>query len=54
MNYARVCVDIDASKDILKIFQIDLGYAKPMEIRVEVPWKPSKCKLCKVFLSFFR
>ena len=49
MKYARVCIEMDASKDIAQKVKLDLGYENPSKIRVEIPWKPTKCKICKVF-----
>jgi len=49
LTFARVCVEVDAAKEIPKSFVVNLGYGEPYEIRVEVPWKPQACNVCKIF-----
>ncbi|KAI8571753.1 hypothetical protein RHMOL_Rhmol01G0143300 [Rhododendron molle] len=49
LTFARVCIEVEATKEIPESFVVDLGYGKPFEIRVEVPWKPQACKVCKTF-----
>ncbi|KAI8570248.1 hypothetical protein RHMOL_Rhmol01G0019400 [Rhododendron molle] len=44
LTFARVCIEVEATKEIPESFVVDLGYGKPFEIRVEVPWKPQACK----------
>ncbi|KAI8005622.1 hypothetical protein LOK49_LG07G02805 [Camellia lanceoleosa] len=36
----RVCVEVDATKEIPNSFKINLGYCEPYEIKVEVSWRP--------------
>ena len=45
MKFARICVEIDASKEVMKKFDVDLGLEDPSKIQVEVPWKPIRCKM---------
>ncbi|KAI8546613.1 hypothetical protein RHMOL_Rhmol07G0132600 [Rhododendron molle] len=49
LMFARVCIEVDAAKEIPKSFVVNLGYGEPYEIRVEVPWKPQACNTCKIF-----
>ncbi|KAI8544134.1 hypothetical protein RHMOL_Rhmol08G0272100 [Rhododendron molle] len=49
LTFARVCIEVDAAKEIPKSFVVNLGYGEPYEIRVEVPWKPQACHICKIF-----
>ncbi|KAI8543997.1 hypothetical protein RHMOL_Rhmol08G0261100 [Rhododendron molle] len=49
LMFARVCIEVDAAKEIPKSFVVNLGYGEPYEIRVEVPWKPQACHICKIF-----
>ncbi|KAF7134775.1 hypothetical protein RHSIM_Rhsim08G0120800 [Rhododendron simsii] len=50
LTFARVCIEVEAAKEIPKSFVVSiLGYGEPYEIRVEVPWKPQACNICKIF-----
>ncbi|KAI8552263.1 hypothetical protein RHMOL_Rhmol06G0253300 [Rhododendron molle] len=49
LMFARVCIEVEAAKEIPKSFVVNLGYGEPYEIRVEVPWKPQACHVCKIF-----
>ncbi|XP_058228269.1 uncharacterized protein LOC131336438 [Rhododendron vialii] len=49
LTFARVCIEVEAAKEILKSFVVSLGYGEPYEIRVEVPWTPQACNICKKF-----
>ncbi|GMP66456.1 hypothetical protein CsSME_00026814 [Camellia sinensis var. sinensis] len=40
LTFARVCVEVDATKEIPNSFKINLGYCEPYEIKVEVSWRP--------------
>ncbi|KAI8008509.1 Heavy metal-associated isoprenylated plant protein 46 [Camellia lanceoleosa] len=40
LTFARVRVEVDASKEIPNSFKINLGYCEPYEIKVEVSWRP--------------
>ncbi|MBE2321351.1 DUF4283 domain-containing protein, partial [Solirubrobacter sp. CPCC 204708] len=48
-NLARICVEIDADKEIPDSMLFDLGKGVASEIFFEIPWKPSRCGRCKVF-----
>ncbi|XP_026410184.1 uncharacterized protein LOC113305345 [Papaver somniferum] len=48
MSFARVCVEIDSNCT----FPSELPYQiddKKYKVRVEYPWKPALCSLCKSF-----
>ncbi|KAI8526275.1 hypothetical protein RHMOL_Rhmol13G0296200 [Rhododendron molle] len=49
LTFSRVCIEVEAAKEIPKSFLVNLGYGEPYEIRVEVPWKPQACNTCKIF-----
>ncbi|XP_028077170.1 uncharacterized protein LOC114279146 [Camellia sinensis] len=49
LAFARICIEVPANKEIPESFKINLGYSDPYEIRVEVPWKPQRCDVCKTF-----
>lgn len=49
LGFARVCVEISARKDIPLCMDVELPGGDIVEVKVEVPWKPSKCKNCNVF-----
>lgn len=45
ISYARICVEVDASKD----FDLQCGNCSWTTVFVEYDWRPSVCSLCKVF-----
>ena len=55
MNYARVCVEIDASKQLVHEFYLQAPSRNTdtsprcSTVRVVYQWKPKMCSLCKVF-----
>ena len=50
LEYARVCVEIDASLPYTHEFDIDSPLsAEPITIKVEYEWKPNRCEKCSVF-----
>ena len=49
LTFARICIEVKATKVIPSSFVINLGYGEPCEIRVELPWKPETCEECKIF-----
>ncbi|KAF7130177.1 hypothetical protein RHSIM_Rhsim10G0037700 [Rhododendron simsii] len=49
VDISRVCIEVEAAKDIPKIFVVNLGYGEPYEIRVELPWKHQACLVSKIF-----
>ena len=54
LNYARVCIEIDAKSPLIEEFALASGasedpYKDPILIKVLYQWKPSKCSLCRVF-----
>ena len=50
LEYARVCVEIDASLPFVHRYEIDSPLSSdPISIDVEYEWKPSRCDRCKIF-----
>ena len=54
LNYAQVCVEIDAGASLIKEFDLASENTEdpcqdPIKIRVEYQWKPAKCSHCLVF-----
>jgi hypothetical protein len=50
LEYARVCVEIDASLPFMHHYEIDSPLSSdPIPIAVEYEWKPSRCDRCKIF-----
>lgn len=54
INYARICVELDASKPLVKEFEVDvfndsLEVAGTTTIKVFYQWRPQACGHCKVF-----
>ena len=50
LEYARLCVEIDASLPVIKSFDIECPLsADPITVTVDYEWKPKHCEQCKVF-----
>ncbi|XP_031394470.1 uncharacterized protein LOC116205909 [Punica granatum] len=49
LDYAKVCVEVDAEKEIPNVLNVDLGNEYKVEVLVDTPWLPEKCARCKVF-----
>ncbi|KAJ6670209.1 GLYCINE-RICH CELL WALL STRUCTURAL PROTEIN 1.8-LIKE [Salix viminalis] len=50
LEYARICVEIDASLPYVHKFEIDTPLSPvPATVEVTYEWKPSRCTTCKVF-----
>ncbi|KAJ6422909.1 hypothetical protein OIU84_023946 [Salix udensis] len=50
LEFARVCVEIDASIPLVHNFQVQSSLSdEPITVDVSYEWKPSKCDSCKVF-----
>jgi len=50
LEYARICVEIDASLPYIHGFDIDSPLSsEPIAIKVEYEWKPTRCAKCSVF-----
>ncbi|KAJ6974534.1 hypothetical protein NC653_030589 [Populus alba x Populus x berolinensis] len=50
LEYARLCVEVDASLPFVHSFEIDSPLSTtPITVTVDYEWKPSSCDKCKVF-----
>jgi hypothetical protein len=50
LEYARLCVEIDAALPFVQSFEIDCPLsADPITVTVDYEWKPSRCEKCKFF-----
>ncbi|KAJ6750280.1 hypothetical protein OIU85_000874 [Salix viminalis] len=50
LEYARVCVEIDASLPYGHSFEIEsILSPEPIQVTVEYEWKPVRCSKCSVF-----
>ncbi|KAB5530159.1 hypothetical protein DKX38_020240 [Salix brachista] len=50
LEYARVCVEIDASLPYVHSFEIEsILSPEPIQVTVEYEWKPVRCSKCSVF-----
>ena len=50
LDYARLCVELDAALPFIHSFDIDCPLsAEPITVTVEYEWKPSRCGKCNVF-----
>ena len=50
LSYAKIYVEIEASKEIPKSIEVELGNGSVISISVEVLWLPPKCSRCCIFL----
>jgi hypothetical protein len=49
LSYARVCVEIDASKTLVKEYDLRCPNGLFITIYADYEWIPSKCNNCNVF-----
>ncbi|KAJ6321112.1 hypothetical protein OIU78_016338 [Salix suchowensis] len=50
LEYARVCVELDAAHPITHKFEVDYPLSSdPITVEVDYEWKPSRCSKCKYF-----
>ncbi|XP_039011240.1 uncharacterized protein LOC120140324 [Hibiscus syriacus] len=49
LEYAKVCIEIGAKKDIPETVEVILANGKTSTIFVEVPWFPYRCRKCSTF-----
>lgn len=49
ISFARICVEVEASKELPKDFYIQCENGDWITILVEYDWKPQVCTHCKVF-----
>ncbi|KAF9684917.1 hypothetical protein SADUNF_Sadunf03G0000200 [Salix dunnii] len=50
MDYARICIELDAAFPPVHQFQVDSSLTEdPITVEVVYEWKPARCHSCKVF-----
>lgn len=49
ISYARVCVEVDASTELVKEFDPRCDNGEWITIKAELEWVPAKCTTCGVF-----
>lgn len=50
LDYARVCVEVDASLPYVHEFEIESPLtSEPITVKVDYEWKPSRCEKCMIF-----
>ncbi|KAB5531494.1 hypothetical protein DKX38_018164 [Salix brachista] len=50
LEYARVCVEVDAAHPFVHNFELVIPQSSgTVKVDVEYEWKPSRCKTCKVY-----
>ncbi|XVE55634.1 hypothetical protein DITRI_Ditri03aG0174400 [Diplodiscus trichospermus] len=49
LAFAKVCIEIEASKDIPQAINVELRNGTIVQIYVDVPWMPMKCSHCAIF-----
>nr|TKR98217.1 hypothetical protein D5086_0000205770 [Populus alba] len=50
LEYARICVEVDAALPFVHNFEIESHLSPtPITVTVEYEWKPTSCEKCKVF-----
>ena len=47
--YAKVCVEVEASKDIPRCIEIELRDGARIPVMVDLLWSPAKCNQCAIF-----
>lgn len=49
LSFARICVEVDVSTELLASVEVVNAAGVSCEIPVKYSWKPTKCSFCKVF-----
>ncbi|KAJ6313907.1 hypothetical protein OIU78_017542 [Salix suchowensis] len=50
LDYARLCIEIDASMPLVHQFQVTSSLSEdPITVEVSYEWKPARCSSCRVF-----
>ncbi|KAB5521998.1 hypothetical protein DKX38_026317 [Salix brachista] len=50
VEYARVCIEIEADVPLVHHFQVASSFSEePITVDVTYEWKPSRCEICQVF-----
>uniref|UniRef100_A0A6N2MQU0 Uncharacterized protein n=1 Tax=Salix viminalis TaxID=40686 RepID=A0A6N2MQU0_SALVM len=50
LDFARLCVEVDAAHPFVHSFEMDTPLSKdPIKVEVSYEWKPSRCNDCKVY-----
>ncbi|KAJ6287630.1 hypothetical protein OIU78_001700 [Salix suchowensis] len=50
LDYARLCVELDASLPFIHHFEVESPLTQePVKVTVEYEWKPSRCEVCQSF-----
>ncbi|KAK8646222.1 hypothetical protein V6N13_120015 [Hibiscus sabdariffa] len=49
LEFAKVCVEVDAKEDIPASILVDLGEGNLVDVAVETVWSPPRCKHCAIF-----
>ena len=50
LDYAHVCVELDAAEPYTTNFEITTPFSKdPLRIDVEYEWRPARCDKCRLF-----
>lgn len=50
LDYARICVEVEASHSYVHSFEMDTPLSEvPIRVEVEYEWRPTRCKDCQVF-----
>ncbi|XVF56970.1 hypothetical protein PTKIN_Ptkin06aG0164300 [Pterospermum kingtungense] len=49
LAYAKVCVEVDALKEIPKTINVEMREGRVIQVKVDIPWYPQRCQHCKIF-----
>lgn len=49
LDFARVCIEVNAGDEIEKSIRVDIGEEELVEVEVIMPWCPERCQKCKQF-----
>ena len=49
LAFAKVCVELEASMEVIRSIEVEVRNGKTVHVSVEYPWMPLKCSLCGIF-----
>ena len=49
LAFAKVCVELEASMEVIRSIEVEVRNGKKIHVTVEYPWMPLKCSHCGIF-----
>ena len=49
MAFAKICVEVEATKEIPHSIEVEMKDGSLVTVTVEVPWAPQRCSYCSIF-----